>query len=139
MTWSLIPWRLLVFTEGLFLVVTTIARHGLTALLADLSGGSIGRTAAVAAAASNLVNNLPASLAIEPAVPAGHTTNLLGALLGTNCGPLILLWGSLATLLWHERWKFIGLAVHPGLFAAVGIGGVPLVLAATWAALTLAS
>ncbi len=137
LAWSLIPWRLLVLTEGLFLVVTTIARHGLTALLADLSGASVWRTAAVAAAASNLVNNLPAYLAVEPAVPVGHTTQLLGTLLGTNCGPLILLWGSLATLLWRERCKARGLTVHPGLFAAVGLGGVPLVLAATWALLTI--
>ena len=137
LAWSLIPWRLLVLTEGLFLVVTTVARHGLTALLADLSGASVWRTTAVAAAASNLLNNLPAYLAVEPAVPVGHTTQLLGTLLGTNCGPLILLWGSLATLLWRERCKARGLEVHPGLFAAVGLGGVPLVLAATWALLTV--
>jgi len=137
LAWSLIPWRLLVLTEVLFLVVTAVARHGLTALLADLSGASVWRTTAVAAAASNLVNNLPAYLAVEPAVPVGRTTNLLGALLGTNCGPLILLWGSLATLLWRERCKARGLEVHPGLFAAVGLGGVPLVLAATWALLTI--
>ncbi len=37
--------------------------------------------------------------------PPGHTTQLLGALLGTNAGPLILLWGSVATLLWRQRCK----------------------------------
>ncbi len=29
---------------------------------------------------------------MQTAVPAGHTTPLLAALLGTNIGPMILLW-----------------------------------------------
>jgi len=133
--WSLIPWRLLVLTEGLFLVVTAVADHGLTDLLQRLSGDSVLRTATVAGAASNAVNNLPAYLAIEPVAPPGHTTQLLGVLLGTNGGPLILLWGSLATLLWRERCKARGLHIHPARFAIVGLGGVPLILLGTWAAL----
>ena len=133
--WSLVPWRLLVLTEGLFLVVTAVAEHGLTQLLARVCGGSVLATTVVAGVASNAVNNLPAYLAVEPAVPAGHTSQLLGALLGTNGGPLMLLWGSLATLLWRERCKARGVHVSPVTFAAVGAGGVPLVLLATWAAL----
>jgi len=133
--WSLLPWRLLVLTEGLFLVVTALARHGGTAVLAELAGASTGRTVAVAAAASNLFNNLPAYLAVESAVPPGHTTQLLGALLGTNTGPLVLVWGSLATLLWRERCSARGVHISPWRFAAIGALGVPLVLAGTWAAL----
>ena len=133
--WALVPWRILILVEGLLLVVTAVARHGLTHLLADLAGGSVLRTAAVAAGASNAINNLPAYLAVEPVVPAGHTTQLLGALLGTNGGPLISLWGSLATLLWRERCRARGVAVGPLRFALVGLGGVPLVLLGTWAAL----
>lgn len=68
-------------------------------------------------------------------MPAGHTTQLLGALLGANGAPLVLLWGSLATLLWRERCKARGLHISPATFAAVGLGGVPLVIFATWAAL----
>jgi len=71
---------------------------------------------------SNLVNNLPAYLAVESAVPTGHTTQLLGALLGSNGGPLVLVWGSLATLLWRERCTARGLRIRPGMFAAVGLG-----------------
>jgi arsenical pump membrane protein len=136
---SLLPWRIVVLTEGLFLVVTAIARHGATALLAQGVDESTLRTAAVAAATSNLVNNLPAYLAVEPAVPVGHTTQLLGTLLGTNCGPLVLLWGSLATLLWRERCRARGITVSARHFAAVGLAGVPLVLAGTWAALMATS
>jgi len=135
--WSLLPWRLLILTEGLFLVVTAVARHGLTTVLTGLAGTSVLRTVGVSAGVSNLLNNLPGYLAVEPAVHPGNTTQLLGVLLGTNGGPLIALWGSLATLLWRDRCKARGLTVSPVTFAAVGLGGVPLVLLATWAALLL--
>lgn len=69
LSWSLVPWRLLVLTEGLFLVVTALARHGGTAVPAYLAGTSTLRTVAVAGAVSNLVNNLPAYLAVETTVP----------------------------------------------------------------------
>jgi arsenical pump membrane protein len=137
--WSLIPWRLVVLTEGLFLAVTALAHHGLSHILADLGGHSAGRTAVTAALASNTVNNLPAYLAIEPAVPPGHTTQLLAALLGTNTGPLILLWGSLATLLWREQCRARGVHIGAARFALIGLGGVPLLLASTWGALLLTS
>lgn len=139
LAWGLVPWRLLVLTEGLFLVVTALANHGLSHLLHVLSGDSVLRTTGVAGVSANLVNNLPAYLAVEPAVPTGHTTQLLGALLGTNGGPLVLVWGSLATLLWRERCTARGLRVRPGMFAAVGLGGVPIILVGTWAALLLTS
>jgi arsenical pump membrane protein len=137
LSWDLIPWRLVVLVEGLFLLMTGLSRHGLTDVLSRLSGHSTLRTEAVAAAASNAVNNLPAYLAVEPAVPAGHTTQLLGALLGTNAGPLILVWGSLATLLWRERCRAYGVRISPGRFAAIGLGSVPLIVVTTWFALTL--
>jgi arsenical pump membrane protein len=139
LAWSLLPWRLIVLTTGLFLVVATIAKHGGTALIAKLVGTHTLATAAVGAGASNLVNNLPTYLAIEPAVPPGNTTQLLSALVGTNTGPLILLWGSLATLLWRERCKARGVDVSVRTFALVGLGGVPLIVAATWAGLLVTS
>jgi arsenical pump membrane protein len=136
--WSLLPWRLVIFTEGLFLAVTALARHGGTQLLTRLVGHSALATALVAGAASNAVNNLPAYLAVETTVSPGHTTQLLAALLGTNVGLLVLLWGSLATLLWRERCKARGLEVSPARFAVIGLGGVPLILLGTWGALMLA-
>jgi arsenical pump membrane protein len=66
-----------------------------------------------------------------------HYLQLLAALLGTNAGPLILVRGSLATLLWRERCKARGLVVSPARFAVTGLGGVPLILPGTWGALML--
>jgi arsenical pump membrane protein len=137
LAWSLLPWRIVIFTEGLFLIVTAIARHGGTELLDQMVGHSTLATTAVAGTTSNAVNNLPAYLAVETTVPPGHTTQLLAALLGTNAGPLILVWGSLATLLWRDRCRARGLTIAPVPFALVGLGGVPVILLATWAALVL--
>jgi arsenical pump membrane protein len=139
LTPQLVPWRIVVLTEGLFLVVSALARHGGTRLLTGLMGHSALASAAVAGGASNVVNNLPAYLAVETAVPDGHTTQLLSALIGTNAGPLILLWGSLATLLWRERCRARGVVIPARTFALIGLGGVPLVLLASWSALLLTS
>ena len=137
--WQLIPWRLAIFTVGLFLSVMAIAEHGLTDALSAALGSEPITNALVSGAASNVVNNLPAYLAIEPAIPVGDTTRLFAVLLGTNAGPLILLWGSLATLLWRERCKARGVHISAIRFAAIGLGGVPLVLLASTAALMLSS
>lgn len=134
---QLFPWRLILLTEGLFLVVAAVTRHGLGHLLAEGVDHSGLRTTAVAAAASNLVNNLPAYLAVETAIPAGANAQLFAALIGTNAGPLILMWGSLATLLWSERCRARGVTIRPLQFAAVGAAGVPIVLVGAWLALSL--
>ena len=136
---ALVPWRLVLLTEGLFLTVTALTRHGGTRLVTAATDHSPAATTAVAALTSNAVNNLPAYLAVESAVAPGHRTQLLAALLGTNAGPLVLVWGSLATLLWRERCRARGVSVPATRFALVGLGGVPLVLLASWAALELTS
>ncbi|HVU72801.1 MAG TPA: SLC13 family permease [Mycobacteriales bacterium] len=132
---SLVPWRLLVGVELLFVAVTLAGEHGLDRLMRHLEGTHDLQTAAVAAGASNAVNNLPAYLALERGVPGGHPTQVLALLLGTNIGPLITLWGSLATLLWRQRCRSAGVDVSAKTFALVGLGGMPLVLVASWLAL----
>lgn len=139
--WRLVPWRLVLLVEGLFLVVTAAGRgrFGLDVFLAHAtgqSGSALGvlRTAAVGAMASNGVNNLPSYLALERV--ADHSPNqLLGLLLGSNLGRLILIWGSLATLLWRERCLARGIVISAREFATVGLIGVPILLVTSWAAL----
>lgn len=109
---SLIPWQLMVFVTGLFLVVPTLERFGLDdAMVAFVGhdGDALGafRAAFSGAGLSNVLNNLPAYVAGESAVPASNQEQLLSLLVGTNVGPVITPWGSLATLLWFEwcrRW-----------------------------------
>ncbi|RJO73784.1 arsenic transporter [Nocardia panacis] len=134
--WSLLPWRLVLTTEALFLVVAAITRHGLGHLLALAADHAGPATAVTAAVSSNLVNNLPAYLAMETTIPSGSgSARLFDVLVGTNTGPLITMWASLATLLWAERCRAAGVHIRPLAFAALGLGGVPLILLGTLAAL----
>jgi arsenical pump membrane protein len=128
-----VPWRLVVLTEGLFLVVSAAGRHGLDHLLAHAAGHGALRTAAVGAVAGNLVNNLPAFLALSRV--SRSTTQLLALLVGTNAGPLVLVWGSLATLLWRDRCQARGVVVPAAQFTRLGLVLVPGVLLAGWLAL----
>ncbi|GAA1661497.1 SLC13 family permease [Catellatospora bangladeshensis] len=121
--WSLLPWRLVVFVTGLMLVVDTVSRHGLGAVTAALAGDGLGTAGTVRAAAAggllaNLVNNLPAYTAAE-SVLTGRDP-LLALLIGTNVGPLITPWASLATLLWLERCRAAGLTVRWPRFIFTG-------------------
>jgi Na+/H+ antiporter NhaD/arsenite permease-like protein len=85
----------------------------LTSALVGPSGETAGvfRAAATGAGLANLVNNLPAYVAGEAAVPVTNHAQLLGLLIGVNVGPLVTPWASLATLLWYERCTGAGLAV----------------------------
>jgi arsenical pump membrane protein len=136
---DVLPWRLLLLTEGLFLAVAALGRHGLDtalrhttdhgSLLVTLTGGALG----------NVANNLPSYLALERAVPAGHRQTLLALLIGSNTGPLLLVWGSLATLLWRERCAARGVRIGAGEFLRHGVLLVPVLLLACWGALALTS
>jgi len=125
--WSMIPWRLVLMTSGLFLVIGALGPHGLDEML-QRSIGSPLRTAAVSAGAANLLNNLPAYLALERVVPRQH---LLALLLGVNLGPLVLPWGSLATLLWAERCRVAGVQIRWRLVIGYGLVLAPILLLAT--------
>ncbi len=124
--WSLVPWRLVALVVGLFLLVAAGQQHGLDSLLARVSGTAGDslveqlRVSAVAAAAANGVNNLPAYLALEP-VSQSSAPGLFAVLIGVNAGPLVLPWGSLATLLWRDRCKARGVQISWRGFIATGL------------------
>ena len=140
--WRLLPWRLVVVTFSLFLIVGFLQQIGLTGWLAEIAGkssnglGGLFRMAGTGALGSNLVNNLPAYVALEP-VAANSPERLLALLIGTNLGPLITIWGSLATLLWRERCRSRGVEIKATRFALAGLLGVPLLLLSTTSALWL--
>jgi arsenical pump membrane protein len=137
LTVRLLPLRLLVLVVGLFLVLGAADRTGFGDLLRSLVGDGVWRTAAVGAVLANLVNNLPAYVAVEAAVPAGHADQLLGLLAGTNIGPLVLPWGSLATVIWFERVRAAGVRVDLRRFVLTGLVTAVLTLAATVGTLVL--
>ncbi|CAL9408687.1 Arsenical pump membrane protein [Streptomyces sp. enrichment culture] len=138
---SLVPWRLLVMVPGMFLVVETVNANGLHELLAAAVGGDGGpaglfRAAAVGAGLSNVLNNLPVYLAGEAAVPPANHDQLLALLVGTNVGPVVTPWASLATLLWYERCHAHGVRVP--VTRLLGTGAVLAVTAVAASVLALA-
>jgi arsenical pump membrane protein len=129
------------FVLGLGVIVLAVRQAGLdrllTALLPDGQGllALLG-VATLAAVLANLVNNLPATLALVPVAAAGGAPVLLAVLIGVNVGPNLTYVGSLATLLWR---KALGSEAPGALrFSAVGLATVPLTLIAATAALWIA-
>jgi arsenical pump membrane protein len=122
---SLVPWRLLALVPGMFLVVLTLEAHGLHHLLTTAMGpgdgtGGMFRASALGAGLSNALNNLPVYLAGESAVPVANHHQLLALLIGTNVGPVVTPWASLAILLWFERCAAYGVRVPLRRFMATG-------------------
>lgn len=133
--WRLLPGTPVVLTLVLFVVVSALHELGLTEALLVLAGDGerlvdLLRLAGVVTVATNLVNNLPAYLAFEPV--AGSTLRLLTTLVATNLGPLITPTASLATLLWFDRLRALGVRVDWRGFALLGVAVVvPTVTLAT--------
>jgi arsenical pump membrane protein len=95
--------------------------------------------AAISAVLANLLNNLPATLALLPVVAVGGSGPVLAMLIGVNVGPNLTYVGSLANLLWR---RVLGReAPSTAQHSVVGLATVPLTLlaatAALWAALQL--
>ena len=136
---SLLPWQLVVFAAGLFVAMEAAHQLGLGAALAVVAGQGSGavdllRLAGSGAVAANLVDNLPAYLALEPV--AADPARLVALLIGVNAGPLITPWASLATLLWHQRLTAMGVRISWTQYALLGlvavvptVGGAALALA----------
>ena len=129
------------FVLALAVIVDGVTRHGLATLLGHLVPAGTGLTtmlavAGVAALAANVVNNLPATLALVPLV-AGRPSVVLAMLVGVNVGPNATYPGSLATLLWRrmlpDRERPVAREFH-----RFGLLTVPVILAVTtvavWAA-----
>lgn len=134
---GLLPWRLVVMVVGLFLVVGTVNRWGLDGVLTGVVGTGVWRAAGAGAVLSNLVNNLPAYVAGEAAVPVGNPDQLLGLLIGTNLGPLVTPWASLATLIWFDTVRRKGVQVPVGWFVVTGAVTAAVTLTAAVGALLL--
>ena len=139
--WSMVPWRPLMLTSGLFMVVEALHANGLTEALTGVAGAGDGlpdllQLAGLGAGAANAVNNLPAYLALEPV--GDSPVRLAALLIGVNLGPLVTPWASLATLLWHERLRSLNVEIRWGGFALAGLAAVvltvPLAVVALWLA-----
>jgi arsenical pump membrane protein len=137
---GLLPWQLVVFAAGLFLAVDAARGLGLTEIVEALAGSGsspvdLMRVAGVGAVGANLINNLPAYLAFEPV--GTSPDRLVALLIGVNAGPLVTPWASLATLLWHERLRGLGVEISWWRFAGLGLIVAPLTVGAATLAFAL--
>lgn len=104
----------------------------------DTSYSSLLFVAAVAAVASNLVNNLPATLLMIAALgTAAPPALVLAMLIGVNLGPNLTYVGSLATMLWRRVVASAGAPPTLATFTLLGIITTPLTLLAAVSALWL--
>lgn len=132
------------FVLALSVVVLAVLSNGVETLLHTVLPDGDGLAAlltiaAVSALLANLLNNLPATLALLPVLAVGGAGPVLAMLIGVNVGPNLTYVGSLANLLWR---RVLGReAPSSAQHTAVGIATVPLALVAAtlalWAALQI--
>jgi arsenical pump membrane protein len=121
-SWLGLP--VLVSLLGLSVALGTVARA--SAFPADaMHSASAPLTAAVAALASVLVNNLPAAVLLS----SGSHTHLDALLLGLNIGPNLAVTGSLAVLLWWRAARASGITPSAISYSRQGLVLAPLALA----------
>lgn len=135
---ALVPWQLVLFAGGLFLVVEAGHGLGLTAVLAQVAGqgddpGALLRLAFSGMIGANGIDNLPAYLALEPV--AGSPARVAALLIGVNAGSLITPWASLATLLWHQRLVSLDVDLRWSRYILLGLAVAPVTVAVATLAL----
>ncbi len=128
------PWRIVIFSIGMYIVVFSLKNVGLTKFLSNTltiiahfgPGATIVGTGMVAAVLSSVMNNLPSvmvgAIAIRDAgIPSLHSlmayANIVGCDLGTKITPI----GSLATLLWLHVLDRRGMHISWHYYLKVGI------------------
>ncbi|HET9720517.1 MAG TPA: SLC13 family permease [Solirubrobacteraceae bacterium] len=136
----------LVFVLGLGVIVRAAADSGLRSAVVNLlpAGATLPDlllVALIAAAAANLLNNLPATLILAPVAAGLGLGPLLAVLVGVNIGPNLTYGGSLATLLWRRIVHPGAVVVELGEFTRLGVltvlPALPLSAAAAWLSVKL--
>jgi arsenical pump membrane protein len=136
----------LVFVLGLGVIVRAAADNGLrSAVVALLPNATtlpdLILVSLIAAAAANLLNNLPATLILVPVAAALGVGPVLAVLVGVNVGPNLTYGGSLATLLWRRIVQPAEVTVELREFTRLGaltvLPALPLCAAGVWVGLKL--
>jgi arsenical pump membrane protein len=128
------------FVLALGIVVKAVVDNGLNTAAAHLLPHGEGLPAllviaALAAVLANVINNLPAILALLPVVTSSGPGAVLAALIGVNLGPNLTYVGSLATLLWRRILHEHDTGADLGDFTRLGLLTVPATLLAATVAL----
>ncbi len=145
------PWKIVVFSLGMYLVVYGLRNQGLTDYIAQaleyFARGGIWAAAMgtgfLTALLSSVMNNMPTVLVGALSIDATSATGgvrdamIYANVIGSDLGPKITPIGSLATLLWLHVISRKGMVITWGYYFRVGIVLTVPVLAITLAALAL--
>ncbi|MGI8491758.1 MAG: SLC13 family permease [Acidimicrobiales bacterium] len=120
--WRHVPAGTALIVASLGVLAAAAAGHlPIGRLLAGHGTAAIARTSAVAALAANVVNNLPALLVALPSLGHRVTPAAWAVLVGVNMGPVLLVTGSLASLLWMNALGRLGVQVSVWDFTRTGV------------------
>jgi arsenical pump membrane protein len=130
-----ISWGVLPLVAGLFVLVESLQKTGVTRALSALLQQLVQQSAGVAAWATgvvlaigcNLVNNLPAGLVSGIVVETAHVPDHVrsAVLIGIDLGPNLSVTGSLATILWLTALRREGQSVSAWKFLKLGMLVMP--------------
>lgn len=137
------PWKIVVFSVGMYVVVFALRNVGLTHLLSHVltwlaqfgTGAAVIGTGFIAAFLSSVMNNLPTVMINALAIhDAGHLTlhhaMAYANIAGCDLGPKITPIGSLSTLLWLHVLERRGIRIGWGYYMKMGaVLTVPVLLA----------
>lgn len=129
------PWKIVIFSVGMYVVVFGLKDAGLLALVAQAIrmasvqglGAGVLVTGGLAAGLSSMMNNMPAVMMVALSI---HTTGLplsmqhtlaYANVVGSDLGPKLTPIGSLATLLWLHVLDRRGMTISWGYYIKVGI------------------
>jgi arsenical pump membrane protein len=137
-----VSWPVLAFVVGMLIVVRGLENQWLAHVSLNLPSGRTEAlfTAVLASAiGSNIVNNVPMTLlaipAIERASPGTQDVLAYGTLVGSNIGPTLTTYGSLATMLWLSLVRRRGIVISTRQYITVSLITAPAVLFTTTVAL----
>lgn len=123
-----LPWRTVPVGTALvagslaLLAAGAVARLRVRELLvAHTTTASIAAISSSMAVLANVINNLPALLVTLPAIGHSPTPILWAVLIGVNMGPVLLVTGSLASLLWLDSLGRLGVTARAADFTRVGL------------------
>ncbi len=127
-----LPYEIIPFVVGMFIIVLSLDKAGVTVLLAKLigKGQPCFSYGLVSMLSSNLLNNIPMSVLFSKILSLGGNQQAIYATIaGSNVGAFLTPVGALAGIMWSNIVKHNGVRMSVGKFVVYGVCiGVPTML-----------